>query len=164
MLDDVNTDVNGPIRPDGSQGPDGVFNDWDLQAAVFVGEQPGDELGTYVAGVGDANGDGYSDILISAPLADSPNGENSGKVYLVYGSPSLLGSYDLRNLGTPGLPGKVYHGPTAGLEVGPVGRAGDVDSDGFDDYLIGNPHATQPVSKTEAGEAYLLYGTPSNVP
>lgn len=163
-FDQINTDVNGPPHPDGSTGSDGVLDEWDLNAAIFIGEQPGDGLGTYVAGIGDANSDGYADILVGAPLADGVNGPNSGKVYLIYGSPNLWGTYDLRDLGTPALPGKVYHGPSQDMEMGPVARAGDMDNDGFDDYLIGNPNATQPPNRFEAGECYLIYGTPSNVP
>lgn len=163
-FDRINTDVNGPPQPDGSTGSDGVLDEWDLNAAIFIGQQPGDELGTYVAGVGDVNADGYADILISAPLADGINGPNSGKVYLIYGSPNLWGTYDLRDLGTPALPGKTYHSPSQDMEMGPVARAGDIDNDGFDDYLIGNPNATQPPNRFEAGECYLIYGTPANVP
>jgi len=164
-LDDINEDVNGPPQCGGCPGePDGIVDEWDLRGVVLMGEQAGDELGYYVAGVGDTDGDGYADILISAPGADGVCGEGSGKVYLVYGSPALMGTYDLRDLGTEVLPGKIYHGAGPDQGVGPLARAGDVDGDGFDDYLIGNPLATQPTNKVEAGECYLIYGTLRNQP
>jgi hypothetical protein len=164
-LNDVNTDVNGPPQCGGCPGEtDGFVDDWDLRGVVLMGEQAGDELGYYVAGVGDADGDGYADILIAAPGADGMSGEDSGKVYLVYGSPDLMGTYDLRDLGPAVLPGKIYHGAGPNQSIGPIARAGDVDSDGFDDYLIGNALATQPPNKVEAGECYLIYGTPRNQP
>ena len=60
---------------------------------TMVGEKEGDHFGSYVAGVGDVNGDGFNDILIGAPN-NSEKGENNGKVYLLYGNssgrPSLL--------------------------------------------------------------------------
>ncbi len=49
----------------------------------WVGEDPGDHLGSAIA-VGDADADGLSDIMVSATGADD-NGTSSGSVYLLLG-------------------------------------------------------------------------------
>jgi len=189
-LDQLNTDTNGPLGI-----PDGVLDEWDLLGVRFIGEQPGDEAGYWVAGAGDNDADGYSDILIAAPGYDyDEDGDGTadrtecGKVYLIYGSPWFSdlsnptwsnankfdrSTYDLRTLGggdfADALPGKAYIGaeesdPTVKLRIGPVAWAGDVDTDGFDDFLIGSPYATQRPGKIEAGECFLIYGTLRNQP
>ena len=52
--------------------------------AVFVGEDPGDDAGTAVLFPGDADGDGFDDLVIGATGADDGGG-GSGAVYLLLG-------------------------------------------------------------------------------
>jgi hypothetical protein len=52
--------------------------------ASFLGEAAGDQSGFSVAGGGDVNDDGIDDLLISANLNDQ-NGQDAGKVYLLFG-------------------------------------------------------------------------------
>jgi hypothetical protein len=58
--------------------------DLSLASASFIGEDVGDYSGYSVSGAGDVNGDGYDDILISAPQNDD-GGSNAGQTYLIYG-------------------------------------------------------------------------------
>ena len=53
---------------------------------VIEGELAGDAAGVAVDGAGDVNGDGVRDLLIGAERAD-PNGESSGRSYVVFGVP-----------------------------------------------------------------------------
>ena len=56
----------------------------------FEGENPGDSFGSHVAGVGDVNNDGFSDIIMSAVHCALPNdGPIAGKTYLVLGNTTL---------------------------------------------------------------------------
>src|SRR5262249_41022600 len=50
-------------------------------ASVFSGEATGDEFGYAVASAGDLNRDGFSDLVIGAPL-NSHNGSRAGRVYI----------------------------------------------------------------------------------
>ena len=73
---------------------DGIDNDCDgslamcdasavAAAAIFRAEVAGDRAGRGVAGLGDVNGDGYSDIMMSAMLNDGA-GTDAGAAYLFY--------------------------------------------------------------------------------
>ncbi len=53
---------------------------------VIEGELAGDAAGVAVDGAGDVNGDGVRDLVIGAERAD-PNGESSGRSYVVFGVP-----------------------------------------------------------------------------
>ena len=50
---------------------------------AFLGERAGDALGTHVASIGDASGDGDDDFLLSAPKSDR-NYIEAGVVYLFH--------------------------------------------------------------------------------
>ncbi|HND28415.1 MAG TPA: MopE-related protein, partial [Myxococcota bacterium] len=98
----------------------------------------------YVAGPGDINGDGYADMLIGAPGGDA-GATDGGTVFLIYGSASpsshALTSYDGRIVGD-----------TANLAIGSsLAAAGDVNSDGFPDVIVG-------ANYSNTGGAYLVLG------
>ncbi len=59
--------------------------------------------------------------------------------------------------------GVTLFGADAGDESGfAVSRAGDVNRDGFDDWIIGAPRANGSGNATsDAGESYLIYGSPT---
>jgi len=89
-------------------------------AVRFVGEAVEDLAGATVTGVGDVDGDGIGDILISAPGAHDPDdaGKAPGVVYLIYGSPDYddvdeFGAgreINLASIGTSELPGVKFVG------------------------------------------------------
>ncbi|HKB15015.1 MAG TPA: integrin alpha, partial [Planctomycetota bacterium] len=130
---------------------------------VFLGSATNDRVGFAVAGTGDVNGDGYDDVLVGAPLADAPGLPDGGKVYLLYGSPSLPPFLTEATLGANGvvlLPEEAFG--AAGFAVA---GAGDVNGDGFADMLVGAP--TVYAGGQFAGRAYLLAGglaLPSTMP
>ncbi|MDZ7374991.1 MAG: T9SS type A sorting domain-containing protein, partial [candidate division KSB1 bacterium] len=115
--------------------------------------------GWRVSGAGDVNGDGYDDFLIGAPYHDENDREN-GKVYLILGRTSgwktQLAEADAS-----------YYGEGLDDEAGwDTQGAGDVDGDGYDDFLIGAWY--NDANGTDAGKLYLIRGKPSgwqpNVP
>jgi len=120
---------------------------------VLVGEAPTDVAGAHLAWLGDVDGDGASDLLVSAYWNDEA-GENAGKVYVVRAS-SLAGDRehalaeaDFALLGEAGIQsddtcGDGPTGSTDNPEVcggdwagHSVAGAGDVDGDGLSDFLV----------------------------
>ncbi len=92
---------------------------------TFIGEEDEDRFGSAVAIIGDVNGDGFDEILVGAFGHDLPYSA-CGKIYLFSGFDGSL----------------IYQkaGAQKGAQLGTsVSRAGDVNSDGHDDFIAGAP-------------------------
>ncbi|MHB8482722.1 MAG: FG-GAP-like repeat-containing protein [Nitrospiria bacterium] len=119
---------------------------------ILTGFAAGEQFGVSVASGQDINRDGYDDLLIGANL-NNAKGPQAGRAYLFLGKP-LLSSY----------PDMVFNGESPGDHFGiSTSLAGDVNGDGFPDFLIG---AGGDGSSTHMGKAYLYYGEaePGNQP
>ncbi|MEO1145605.1 MAG: Ig-like domain-containing protein [Cyanobacteria bacterium J06638_22] len=123
---------------------------------VLNGIAAGDTSGGSVSGAGDINGDGIDDLIIGAYRAN-PNGNNSGKSYVVFGSDQGFGaSLNLADL--DGSNGFVLNGTAANDRSGrSASGAGDINGDGIDDLIIGaygaNPNGN------DSGESYVVFGS-----
>jgi len=122
---------------------------------VLNGEDPGDGSGASVSAAGDINGDGIDDLIIGAPRAD-PNGSDSGRSYLVFGSSGDFSSpINLSTLN--GSNGFVLNGEAAVDRSGSsVSAAGDINGDGIDDLIIGAPRADP--NGSSSGRSYVVFG------
>ena len=128
---------------------------------VLKGINSGDRSGYSVSGAGDINGDGFDDLIIGAvgveSLNYSPDDEARSESYVVFGSGrGFSASVDLGSL--DGSNGFVLKGINSGDRSGiSVSRAGDINSDGFDDLIIGADGADSNFYG-RAGESYVVYG------
>ena len=125
-------------------------------------------LGSSVSKAGDINGDGIDDLIIGAPGADK-SGEfynrDSGKSYVVFGSSNgFTRNLELSEL--DGTNGFVLNGVDAYDNSGSsVSGAGDINSDGFDDLIIGAPFAGyfgyvgKDMDNDHRGESYVVFGS-----
>ncbi len=132
----------------------GTIGEQDID--LFVSSGSCELVGYEAAGVGDVNSDGFDDFLLGAPniwLDDDEYyylGYGAGGAYLFLGplGPGTVGTSeaDLFFAGEA-------EGDVAGYSVA---AAGDLDSDGISDFVIGAPMLDDPVGKS--GAAYVILG------
>ena len=130
--------------------------DTDLSAAdaSFWGEDADDLSGTAVSGVGDVNGDGYDDFIIGA-YGDEDGGLAAGQTYLILGKAS--GWAMDTDLSTADAS---FWGEDASDYSGwSLSDAGDVNADGYDDFIIGAYGSAD--GGLDAGQTYLILGKAS---
>lgn len=112
---------------------------------------PGAQLGQAVALVGDVNGAGQDDVLIGAPAYNGPE-VDEGAVFLWFGEAGLFGHV------TSSLAHWTAQSDQPGASFGyAVAGAGDVDSDGFDDLLVGAPFFDD-AANDDQGRVFLWSG------
>jgi len=118
--------------------------------ASYLGEAAEDEAGFAVAGAGDIDGDNLDDLLIGAYQNDEV-ATNAGQVYVVFGANG--GWSQDTSLASAGAS---FRGEDVNEEGGySVASAGDVDGDGFGDFIVG---AVGYESGSYAGKTYLILG------
>ena len=141
---------------------------------IIQGDSMGDLTGISVSSAGDINGDGYDDLIVGAPFANG-GGFHAGAAYVVFGKgPSgVYGSLDtttgrqvldldhlapadgfiFQGDGTYAVPALEQPGDVAGMSVS---SAGDINGDGYDDFIVGAPVASGGGLYT--GAAYVVFG------
>ena len=161
-------DVNGDGLADvlvGSPGADGTTagsgvvrvyrgrngSPWLTSAGVLLGTSAGGRYGAAVAGAGDVNGDGYSDVIVGEPSA--PNGGfERGRAHVRLGDHAGLGAADAWTFAA--TQDEAHLGES-------VAAAGDVNGDGFADVLVAAPDFD--VGAADEGRAYLFLGSASGL-
>ncbi len=113
---------------------------------ILVGETARDSAGLLVAEAGDINADGYSDVLASSPYS-SYNASEGGLVYVIYGSATLTN-------GSLADQVHIYGGNDNDFVGYSMAGNGDVDLDGYDDFIIGSPSG----SGSANGIGVIVYG------
>ena len=114
--------------------------------ASFFGENQDDLAGASLAGAGDADGDGFADLLIGAYGVNGSHVDAGGS-YLVFGP---------FNAGAQSLQGQLrFDGEADGDASGRnVAGGGDYDGDGLADLLIAAPYSD--AGGAFGGAAYVV--------
>ncbi len=85
------------------------------------------QFGILVSTAGDVNNDGYSDVIVGAPLYDNGH-TDEGRIYVYYGSSNGLSD----------TADRISESNQAGAWFGVyVSTAGDVNGDGYSDIIAG---------------------------
>ncbi|MDQ3019082.1 MAG: integrin alpha [Bacteroidota bacterium] len=106
---------------------------------IITGEAIGDNCGYSVSGAEDLNGDGYSDVIVGLPGYNS----EAGRVYIYFGSAVMNNVADV-----------IMNGEANDDNFGfSVSDAGDVNSDGYPDVIIGAQR-----NNSSRGKAYIYFG------
>jgi len=127
----------------------GPYGEWssDQAHARLLGDAEEDYAGLGVAGVGDTDGDGLSDIAVGAPYFDLDAGDE-GQAALFLGP--LTATASLSEAWAS------FRGGTTGDRVGvAIAAAGDANLDGLADLWVGSELDN---SESYAGAVYLLLG------
>jgi len=112
-----------------------------------------DQAGGDVSSAGDVNGDGFSDLIISA---DKGGANGNGEAYVVFGksggfaAATVLSSLD----GSNGF--RIAGFDQTGTPYISASAAGDMNGDGFGDVMVGANHSNAGGSKT--GGVYVVFG------
>jgi len=117
----------------------------------YAGGAASAKFGAALSPAGDVNGDGYDDVIIGAPCYPNDSG-GTGKVFIFTGSGEGLSAepYWTRESDRPSSYG--YS----------VSWAGDVNADGYDDVLVGQP--TYSFETIENGGRVSVYvGSPQGL-
>ena len=114
-------------------------------------DQAGAFFGISVGTAGDVNGDGYSDVIVGAPLYD--NGESDeGRAFVYHGSPAGLSA----------AAGWTAESDQASAQFGvSAGTAGDVNGDGYSDVIVGAHWYDN--GEFREGRAFVHHGSPTGL-
>ncbi|MFM2162726.1 MAG: hypothetical protein RLZZ383_2238, partial [Pseudomonadota bacterium] len=161
-------DVNGDGYDDVAVGSPGYDNGHTDEGMVTVylgsasglattvawtgeGNQTSAAYGNAVAGAGDVNGDGMSELLVGCAACD--NGEtDEGRAFLFLGTTS----------GPSGTAAWNLESNQASASLGyALGSAGDVNGDGYGDVIVGAPNLDN--GQTDEGRVQVFLGSASGL-
>jgi len=127
-----------------------------------IGARSLDFLGSQVHS-GDVNGDGRTDLILGALLANAPDGMGqTGAVYVIYGSATLAGAtIDLLNPDASGERVSAIYGEHVLDCAGDSVRTYDINKDGMSDLFIGSPERTFTINGEDrdgCGVTEIIFG------
>jgi hypothetical protein len=129
------------VYPGGPQGLESTPV-WTTESDEIDGE-----LGWAVAGAGDVNGDGYSDVAAGMPHHDEGGVYDAGQGLLFFGSASGVQTQAAWTVGSD------QDFSDFGAAIAP---AGDMNADGYDDVVLGAP-------LLDGNRAFLYIGGPTGL-
>lgn len=154
--------LGAPMADDADGSPGGSGNAQIISFSSFAllsqleGLNSLDKAGQSVSGIGDINGDGYSDVLVGAPGTLT----NDGAAYVLTGKGTPTASVDTSAMSTNGF----SIAGAANTRFGDhVSQAGDFNRDGYADFMIAAPDENAVyIGFGKAGAAAADYNTGTN--
>jgi disulfide bond formation protein DsbB len=130
---------------------------WSQESPGISGVAEWNEFFGWIQKTADFNGDGYTDIAVSA-FGDKVSGaQNAGAINVLYGSASGLSAAGNAyfHQDTPGIADAAESGDNFGESL----FVGDFDGNGCDDLVIGVPLEDFGSTNGRNGTIHVLYGT-----
>ncbi|MDR6808331.1 hypothetical protein J2Y45_005319 [Dyadobacter sp. BE34] len=123
---------------------------------IIQGNQYNAAMGNRVSSAGDVNGDGYSDVLISAYLYDLniANEKDHGIVNLYLGSSNGISAQQ--------QPSRTFYGKHNDHMGSSIACAGDVNGDGYSDILLGAEYYDN--GQFNEGGVFVYLGSKDGIP
>ena len=141
------------------------FDDIDLGAGLavndgfkIIGEDRGDNSGISASSIGDVNGDGYDDLIVGAYQAEEASElNNQGISYVIYGKSTRTGDVNLSALSL-GVGFKIVGEDSSDFSGNSVSGAGDMNGDGYDDFIVGGYRGEEGTVNQNQGISYVIFG------
>jgi hypothetical protein len=129
--------------------PGNAYVTVDFPDRRYYGTTSDEMVGGYISNAGDVDGDGFDDFLLGR------RGDGNGTDAKAY----LYLSTDLPSGGSANSTADIrFIGSSADKCPCSVAGVGDIDADGYDDFVVGVAKNTD---RTAGGKTYLFYGGPS---
>jgi hypothetical protein len=126
----------------------------------IFGDVENGQLGVMSSAIGDINNDGFDDFIVTADRVETTGNHVGvdGKVYLFLGGNGF--SEDSLTVANADASFYANDDVTVGNWINSINGVGDVNNDGFDDFVIGLPSYTKFTCNNgyETGAAYLFFG------
>ena len=125
---------------------------------IIEGDRAGAVYGNTHSGVGDINGDGYPDVVISASTAAILNDSGvsisqAGEAFLYYGGPTGLNTTPIEH----------FKGDQTSARMGSTVTGDDINGDGYSDLIICASGYTVSGSVSRSGACFLYYGSATGI-
>jgi hypothetical protein len=122
-----------------------------IQAQLEINPVNAAAFGYCVAGAGDVNGDGYSDVIVGATQFN--NGQtNEGAAFVFHGSASGINT---------AIQAQLEINQAFAQMGNSVASAGDINGDGYSDVVVGVSHYNN--GQTEEGAMFIYHGSTSGI-
>jgi len=138
----------------------------DTSRGFLIDVPEADGSNTFVSGLGDVNGDGYDDLIVSSTTFNTPEDVAVGAVFIVFGQDRLTQTNIHLEERDPGDPHPNGFSLSNGIQITgiadndltgfSVSGAGDLNGDGHADLIVGVPRDDS--NSFNAGRAYVIYG------